>query len=110
MAQYRGTISQYTLRVYAPNEPTQYKSVIYVFGDFGLAFLCFVPEGGQLGQNAKRAGQNIFDVFFWMYSWPHIVDMLRNENPVYFFYDDVRNTAGLGPEREPTGEEEARPA
>jgi hypothetical protein len=32
--------------------------------------LYFVPQDGQLGQNQNRAGQDIFDIYYWMDSWP----------------------------------------
>lgn len=107
MALYQGQIDTYTLSVQSPNQPTNYKSVIYVKGSFGLGFLYFVPEGGSLGTNKKRTGQNVFDIYFWMYSWPHLVDTLRNEKPVYFFYNDSNNTCVIKTSDEPIGEEES---
>ncbi|HET7382515.1 MAG TPA: hypothetical protein VFJ59_08020 [Pseudolabrys sp.] len=60
-----------------------------------MAILYFVPQDGQLGQNQKRTGQDIFDIYYWMNSWPHFIDLLRNEKPVHFQYDDSNNTAQL---------------
>jgi hypothetical protein len=70
---------------------------MYAFADgaFGLAILYFVPQDGQLGKNEKRAGQDIFDIYYWMDSWPHFTDLLRNEKPVQFQYDDSNNTAQI---------------
>ncbi len=65
-----------------------------------------MPEGGQLGKNQKRPGANIFDVYYWMYSWPHFVDMLRNEKPIVFYYDDNYNTCQISTRDEPVGEAE----
>ncbi|MBZ4423135.1 hypothetical protein [Myxococcus sp. RHSTA-1-4] len=106
MAQFRGVIKQYSLKVNSANE--YYNNVLYIYGDFGLAYLYFIAEGAPLSQNRKRSGENVFDIFFRMYSWAHLVDLLRNEKPVYFFFDDSLSTASLGPEREPVGEEEAQ--
>ena len=64
-------------------------------GAFGLAILYFVPQDGQLGKNQKRAGHDIFDIYYWMDSWPHFTDLLRNEKPVHFQYDDSDNTAQI---------------
>jgi hypothetical protein len=60
-----------------------------------LAILYFVPQDGQLGKNQKRAGHDIFDIYYWMDSWPHFTDLLRNEKPVHFQYDDSNNTAQI---------------
>ncbi|MGB9400097.1 MAG: hypothetical protein WCB69_13040, partial [Pseudolabrys sp.] len=60
-----------------------------------MAILYFVPQDGQLGKNQKRAGQEIFDIYYWMDSWPHLTDLLRNEKPVQFEFDDSNNTAQI---------------
>jgi hypothetical protein len=60
-----------------------------------LAILYFVPQDGQLGKNQKRAGHDIFDIYYWMDSWPHFTDLLRNEKPVRSQYDDSDNTAQI---------------
>jgi hypothetical protein len=54
-----------------------------------------VPQDGQLGKNQKRAGHDIFDIYYWMDSWPHFTDLLRNEKPVHFRFDDSNNTAQI---------------
>lgn len=106
MAVYQGTVTTYDMSIESPNVSTNYKSVIYLKGAFGVAFLCFVPEGGQLGTNQKRPGQNAFDIYYWMSSWAHFVDMLRYEKPVLFYYDDSTNTAVVRANNEPVGEKE----
>jgi hypothetical protein len=104
MTMFQGAVKTYTLSINSPNIFTNYKNVIYLNGDFGLAFLYFVPEGGQLGANHKRAGENIFDIYYNMYSWAQFTDLLRNEKPVRFFYDDSSNTANVVTGDEPVGE------
>ncbi len=106
MATYEAVVSSYKLHIYTPNESTAHKSAIYLNGDFGMAFLCFVPEGGRLGTNRKRPGESVFDVFYWMSSWAPIVDLLRNERPVRFSYEDTHNTAVISTLSEATGEGE----
>ena len=54
-----------------------------------------MPQDGQLGKNQKRAGHDIFDIYYWMDSWPHFTDLLRNEKTVHFQYDDSNNTAQI---------------
>ena len=95
MTQYQGNVQSYVLEIQSPNSPYDQKAVISLHGAFGLAILYFVPQDGQLGQNQKRAGQDIFDIYYWMDSWPHFTDLLRNEKPVHFQYDDSNNTAQI---------------
>ncbi len=106
MTRYHSSVDTYTLKINSPNVHTNYKNVIYLRGAFGLAFLYFVPDGGALGTNRKRSGRNLFDVYYWMSSWSQCVDMLRNEKPVYFSYNDSNNTAVITTSDEPVGEEE----
>ena len=95
MTQYQGNVQSYVLDIESPNNPYNHKSVISLHGAFGLAILYFVPQDGQLGMNQKRAEHEIFDIYYWMDSWPHFTDLLRNEKPVHFQYDDFNNTAQI---------------
>ena len=95
MTEYQGNVHSYVLDIQSPNNPYNHKSVITLHGTFGLAILYFVPQDGQLGENQKRAGQEIFDIYYWIDSWPHFTDLLRNEKPVHFLYDNSNNTAQI---------------
>lgn len=106
MAGFKGQINKYGLSVQTPNVFTNYKRVIDVNGKFGLGFLYFVPAGGKLGQNKKRDGKDVFDVYFWMEDYAALTDMLRNEKPVYFFYNTDNNTCVIKTGDEKVGEME----
>jgi hypothetical protein len=95
MTQYQGNVQSYVLDIQSPNNPYNHRSVISLHGAFGLAMLYFVPQDGQLGVNQKRLGHDIFDIYCWMDSWPHFTDLLRNEKPAHFLYDDSNNTAQI---------------
>lgn len=107
MANYYGKIDTYTLKIETPNVHTNYKRVLYLKGSFGLAFVYFVQEGGQLGTNRKRPDRNVFDVYLWESAWNAVVDIVRNEKPVSFYYNSDSNTAYLYTGDEPIGEEES---
>ena len=66
MTQYQGNVQSYVLEIQSPNNPYTYKSAISLHGAFGLAIFYFVPQDGQLGKNQKRAGHDIFDIYYWM--------------------------------------------
>ena len=95
MTEYQGNVHSYVLDIQSPNNPYNHKSAITLHGAFGLAILYFVPQNGQLGKNQKRAEHDIFDIYYWMDSWPHFTDLLRNEKPVQFQYDDSNDTAQI---------------
>ena len=69
MTQYEGNVQSYVLEIQSPNNPYTYKSAISLHG--------------------------AFDIYYWMDSWPHFTDLLRNEKPVHFQYDDSNNTAQI---------------
>ncbi len=95
MALFQGLITLYDLSIQTPNIFTNYKSTIAVHGSFGLAFLNFVPDGGELGVNGKRDNENVFDIYFFMSSWLPFVDMLHHEKEIIFFFEDEGQTAQL---------------
>ena len=95
MTQYQGNVQSYVLEIQSPNSPYDQKGVISLHGAFGLAIFYFVPQDGQLGKNQKRAEHDIFDIYYWMDSWPHFTDLLRNEKPVQFQYNDSNDTAQI---------------
>jgi hypothetical protein len=102
-----GKIDKYGLSLETPSVYTNYKRVIHCYGSFGLAFLYFVPEELPLGENKKRDGQNVYDIYYRMRDWDAAVDILRNEKPVWFFFDNYNNGI-IKTESEEVGEEEAQ--
>jgi hypothetical protein len=109
MAKYQGTVTRYTVAIDAPAGATSRTNALYLTGDFGTAFLNFVPAGQALGKNQKRPNTNVFDIWFWDHMWPAMIDMLRNEGPVFFYYDDSYNGALFKTAPEPVGEGEPVP-
>lgn len=100
-------IDKYSLRIDTPSVHSNYKRVITCYGNFGLAFLCFVPEDLPLGENKKREGEDVFDIYYRLRDWDAIVDVLRNEKPVRFVFDDRYNVGRIRTWAEEVGEEEA---
>jgi hypothetical protein len=106
MAFYFGMIDTYFINLSSP-KPYGSRRLMNLNGAFGKAILRFLPEGDPLPDNKKRPGQDVFDVFYHMDSWAAILDVLRNEKPVYFHYNDTNNFAQIYTGREPVGEEES---
>src|SRR5258708_38133333 len=96
---FEGQVRNYTLIINTPRSPNKSQSVIALDMEAaGLAFLNFVPQGGTLGTNSKRVvtPQPVFDLWYWT----DVVDMLRNEKPVFYTFVDTIAAARLKPGRE----------
>lgn len=105
MASHFGQIDAYFMNVLSPKVYGG-KRLINLNGGFGKAILWFMPQGGILPDNKKRPNQNVFDVYYHVEDWAVVVDMLRNETPVYFNYQDTNNAVQIYTGQEPVGEEE----
>ena len=105
MTVYAGEIDTYSVNVLSPKAYSG-RRLMNLQGSFGTALLWFYPEDTSLPDNRKRSGQNIFEAYYPMSSWAAILDVLRNESPVYFNYSDSSNAAQIYTGREPIGEEE----
>jgi hypothetical protein len=109
MAVFSGAIETYTVNVLSPR-PYNGRRLMNLRGSFGNAILWFYPEDAALPDNRKRSNQNIFEVHYPMSSWAALLDVLRNESPVYFNYSDTSNAAQIYTGQEPVGEEETNGA
>jgi hypothetical protein len=110
MTYHIGNIAEYQLNIWSHKRggPDQ----ITLYGTFGVAWLFFVPPGtAAIGSNSMSLSSNppTFTCFFDDYTWPRVVDMLRNEKPLYFWFEDVSLTVTLTTVREPAGENEPGP-
>ncbi|MEW6733457.1 MAG: hypothetical protein AB1489_19170 [Acidobacteriota bacterium] len=76
-----------------------------------FAFLNFYPEGSLLPPNSKSihgpTGYPIFYVRYRYAQFANIVDLLRNENPIKFFFNDTNLASYLTTSQEPVGEGES---
>ena len=73
------------------------------------AFLRFYPEGTKLPSNSKVAhasGKPIFYVSYRYDQLSNVLDLLRNENPIKFFFRDDNMASYLTTSNEPVGEGE----
>ena len=105
MAVFSGEIETYTVNVLSPKQYNG-RRLMNLAGSFGTAILWFHPDDAALPDNRKRSGQNLFDIYYSMSCWTAVLDVLRNESPVYFNYSDTSNAAQIYSGREPVGEEE----
>jgi hypothetical protein len=104
-------IKTYEIQVYS-DSPADLVSggVIYIELDdptYQRAELWFVKEGvDPIPENAvstDASGEGTFHTYFCLAKMPLIVDTLRHEGPVWFWYESSK-VAALRTGREPTGE------
>ena len=104
-------VSTYSVSVLSDAEPNKLAATVQLFDAGGktLAFLRFYSPGSPLAQNEFRT-----DLGYPLLSYPStalvsMIDMLRNEKPLYFTWYDympVRCFGAVGTSREPIGESE----
>ena len=76
-----------------------------------FAFLRFFPENAALPPNSKAmhiSGQPIFYVSYRYAQLANVVDLLRNEKPIRFFFRDDNMDSYITTSDEPVGEGEKR--
>ena len=75
----------------------------------GWAFLRFFPDGAALSANKKTthmSGKPIYYVNYRYSQLSNMIDLLRNEKPLKFFFNESSKAAYLTTGHEPVGEEE----
>lgn len=94
-------------RVYLMSQKIKRLATIHLQfkGADGMAFLYFHEEP-QLPPN-KKSGKN-FKSFWKIGQFAKVVDILRNEKPVFFYFDEKTNVANVQTTEEPIGEAEGK--
>ena len=105
-------IRTYSVSVISDAEPNNFAATVSLFDAGGkcIAFLRFFVAGSPLAPNEFRA-----DLGYPLVSYPataltSVVDVLRNEKPLYFTWYDylpARCFGAVGTSREPVGEAES---
>jgi hypothetical protein len=105
-----GNVNRYSVKIASEaSNPHSYKSVVYLDTTAGIGFLYFCPDDAQLPENSIRMqhGRPTYYVWYHHSYLVNVIDLLRNEKPILFFFDDRSKYAGImTSEWEPTGEEE----
>lgn len=82
-------------------------SVVICYGDNGkVTYIHFIGEQPQLPET-RKIDDNKYVMYYWQADMKNIVDMLRNEKPVFFIYVPTgTNNSRLSTGSEPVGEGE----
>jgi hypothetical protein len=101
------TITNYSYMLFSSRaEEAEYKAVIMITAQTGfLGYINFVSDSNKLPKAVKM--YNLYHFYYHMQDMPAIIDMLRNEGPVYLFYqEDDKNMCRISTTMEPVGEGE----
>ena len=88
-------IATYEANVVSRGDPNQFAATIWLYGaDHSLiAFLRFYRGGIEMAANEFRSDLNAALVSYRFDAFPPLVDVLRNEKPVYFTWFDYSATS-----------------
>ncbi|MDJ0837804.1 MAG: hypothetical protein QNK37_14910 [Acidobacteriota bacterium] len=73
-------------------------------------FLQFFPQGSDLKPNSSGTHSNGYDMYYVSYQYDqlaNVLDLLRNEKPIKFFFNKDNNSAYITTGTEPIGEGES---
>ncbi len=73
-------------------------------GTDGKAFLFFY-DSAKLPSKNKMSGKN-FKIYWKMSQYDNVLDILRNEKPLFFYFSETSKVANVQTTDEPVGEEE----
>lgn len=97
---------QYKIFLYGGGGASISKAVIHLKLPSGKAVIRF--KDGRLKKNSatKKGKKSLYEIYVAADRYPHFVDLLRNEKPLYFFYDFNENISYITTSDEPVGEGE----
>jgi len=97
---------KYKVFLYSGGGASLSKAVIHLTLPSGKAVLRF--KEGRLKKNSTsgKGKKNLYEVYIAADRYPHFIDLLRNEKPLYFFYDYNENISYITTSDEPVGEGE----
>jgi hypothetical protein len=105
----RNEINTYSVTVISDAQPNNLAATVWLFDADGkaIAFLRFYSPGSPLAENEFRTDLGHPLVSYPSTALASMVDVLRNEKPLYFTWYDympVRCFGAVGTSREPVGE------
>lgn len=81
-------VTSYRAMVYSPFNTT--RAFAYLVSDNSICFLTFCSDDTTLPENRSAVVNGIQHFYISLYysDYPNVIDLLRNEKPVHFYYCD----------------------
>lgn len=98
-------IKQYQYYTFSSRDSSIANSVILLYGDAGYLGGAFFSTSDEPLKPAEQFPSGVYGLYYDNRDLPVIIDMLRNEKPVYLIYNGADNTR-ISTTAEPVGEGE----
>jgi hypothetical protein len=98
-------IREYEYVAFSSREKNPAQAVVLLHGDEGYIGTAFFGNADEPLREAAKTATGMYTLYYRQEDLPIIVDMLRNEKPVYLIYDGASGS-GISTAREPVGEGE----
>jgi hypothetical protein len=106
MAQETFEVTSYTY--YNWSSRNSGKTNLMLYGATKTCAVWFVEDPDANLPEAKQNGANFYSLYYHHWQLPHLLDMVRNEKPVFVYYNDNNgaNNSRISTASEPVGEGE----
>ena len=98
-------IKQYQYYTFSSRDSSIANTVILLYGDIGYLGGAFFGNSDEPLKPAEQFPSGVYGLYYHNRDLPVIIDMLRNEKPVYLIYNGPDNTR-ISTTAEPVGEGE----
>ncbi len=98
-------ITQYEYYTFSSRDSSLANAVILLYGDSGYIGGAFFSNSTDPLKPAEKFPSGVYGLYYHYADLPVIIDMLRNEKPVYLIYSGGTNSR-ISTSQEPGGEGE----
>lgn len=99
-------ITSYKYYIYSSREESEAKAVLLLYGASGYLGGAFFSNSPDPLKPAVKYSSGVYGLYYGLDELPLIIDMLRNEKPVYLVFNGPTNSR-ITTTTEPVGEGEA---
>ncbi len=100
-------IKRYEYYIFSSRAPSPAHSVILLYGDQGYIGGAFFSNSDEPLKPAEKFPSGVYGLYYRQADLPIIVDLLRNEKPVFLIFGGGNNSR-ISTSQEPVGEGEER--
>ena len=106
MAVFNKEFDNYLISYYSPQSPSILSTIHCYFGNTLQGVITFKKTGSPLADSTSGSN-NVIQLEYYMDHFSRILDILRNETPLYMRYYEEKEYGWIISSREEVGEEES---